>query len=116
MKWYSTLLHCPLNCFPSATYSTGEQFEYAYDAVGNRTAMTTTEGTTTYEYDAANRLTSADGVPYTWDARGNLLSDGTFTYTYNAAGRMVRAESITATLVYTYNARACAWRSPWMAT
>jgi RHS repeat-associated protein len=27
-----------------------------------------------------------------------------FTYTYNAAGRMVRAESVTVTLVFTYNA------------
>ncbi|MBC7228077.1 MAG: hypothetical protein H5T61_12755, partial [Thermoflexales bacterium] len=27
-----------------------------------------------------------------------------FTYTYNAAGRLVRAQSITATLVYTYTA------------
>ena len=66
--------------------------------------MTTTAGTTTYEYDAANRLTSVDGVPYTWDDRGNLVSDGTFTYAYNGAGRMVRAESVTATLEYTYTA------------
>jgi len=35
---------------------------------------------------------------------GNLTSDGIFTYAYNAAGRLVRAESVTATLVYTYNA------------
>jgi len=65
--------------------------------------------TSFYVYDAANRLTSIQ-LPdssiqgYTWDNRGNLLADGTFTYTYSAAGRMVRAESITATLVYTYNA------------
>ena len=32
------------NRLTSATYSTGEQFDYAYDAVGNRTAMTTTAG------------------------------------------------------------------------
>jgi len=94
----------PLNRLTSTTHATGEQFEYAYDAVGNRTAMTSTESSTTYEYDAANRLASVGGVTYTWDARGNLLSDGTFTYTYNAAGRMVRAESVAATLVYTYNA------------
>ncbi len=43
-------------------------------------------------------------ITYTWDHRGNLLADGAFTYTYSAAGRMVRAESLTATLVYTYNA------------
>jgi len=48
-------------------------------------------------------LTSVDGIAYTWDKRGNLTHDGTFTYTYNAAGRMVRAQSVTATLVYTYN-------------
>ena len=41
-------------------------------------------------------------VPYTWDARGNLVSDGTFTYAYNGAGRMVRAAGVTGTLVYTY--------------
>ncbi|MEA3340189.1 MAG: RHS repeat domain-containing protein [Chloroflexota bacterium] len=57
----------PLNRLTEANYSTGESFAYRYDAVGNRTAMTATEGTTTYEYDAANRLTSADGVSYTWD-------------------------------------------------
>jgi len=94
----------PLNRLTAADYSTGESYEYAYDAVGNRTAMTDTSGVHTYTYDATNRLTSADGVPYTWDARGNLLSDGTFTYTYNAAGRMVWAAGVTATLVYTYNA------------
>ena len=66
--------------------------------------MTDAIGVHTYVYDAANRLTNADGVVHTWDNRGNLLADGTFTYTYSAAGRMVRAESITATLVYTYNA------------
>jgi YD repeat-containing protein len=98
-----TYTYDPLNRLTGAEYSTGESFAYRYDAVGNRTAMTTTEGTTTYAYDAANRLTSVDGVGYTWDARGNLLSDGAFTYAYNAARRMVRAESITATLVYTYN-------------
>ncbi len=97
-----TYTYDPLNRLTEARYSTGEHFEYAYDAVGNRTAMTDALGTHTYTYDAANRLTSVDGVPYTWDDRGNLLSDGTFTYAYNSAGRMVRAESVTATLVYTY--------------
>jgi len=43
-------------------------------------------------------------VVYTWDARGNLTNDGVFTYTYNSAGRLVRAESVAATLVYTYTA------------
>jgi YD repeat-containing protein len=42
-----------------ADYSSGERFEYAYDAVGNMTAVTTTITSTvvsTREYDIANRL------------------------------------------------------------
>jgi len=96
----------PLSRLTGAFYSTGEQFEYAYDGVGNRTTYTVTLGSTTvttYTYDAANRLTSVGDVAYTWDARGNLTNDGTFTYTYNTAGRLVGAQSLTATLVYTYN-------------
>ncbi|MDF1515754.1 MAG: hypothetical protein P1S60_18250 [Anaerolineae bacterium] len=66
--------------------------------------MTDTTGTTTYNYDAANRLISVNGVTYTWDARGNLINDSVFTYTYNAAGKMVLVEGITTTLAYTYTA------------
>jgi len=60
-------------------------------------------GVVTYTYDAANRLTGVGGETFTWDNRGNLTHDGTFTYTYDAAGRLVGAQSITSTLVYTYN-------------
>jgi len=60
-----------------ANYSTGERLQYAYDAVGNRTTMTTTAGATLYQYDAANRLTAVDGITLTWDNNGNLLEDHT---------------------------------------
>ena len=64
--------------------------------------------TSTYTYDAANRLLVSHSpghtVNYTWDARGNLIGEGAFTYDYNAAGRMVRADSVTGTVVYTYTA------------
>ncbi|MDY7077500.1 MAG: RHS repeat domain-containing protein [Chloroflexota bacterium] len=75
----------PLGRLTAADYSSGESFEYAYDAVGNCLALTetiTSTVVTTYTHDAANRLTSAGDVTYTWDDRGNLVSDGTFTYTY----------------------------------
>jgi RHS repeat-associated protein len=78
----------PLYRLSGAYYSTGESFEYVYDAVGNRLVMTTSNGSTSYEYDVANRLTNVNGVAYTWDDNGNLLSDGVFTYTYDAANRM----------------------------
>jgi len=108
-----TYTYDPLHRLTGAEYSTGERYEYAYDAVGNRTVYTGTTplaGTavTTYTYDAANRLLISSSpqrlITYTWDARGNLIGDGTFTYAYNAAGKMVRAQSITATIAYTYTA------------
>ncbi len=94
------------------TAQTGaDDWQYAYDAAGNRTAMTTTYDsqliTTLYTYDNASHLTSiqlpASSIQSTWDARGNLLSDGVFTYTYDGANRMVGATSLTTTAVYTYN-------------
>jgi YD repeat-containing protein len=54
-----------------AQYSTGESFAYTYDPVGNRLSLVTSNGSTSYEYDAANRLTSVNGVVYTWDNNGN---------------------------------------------
>ena len=92
-----------LNRLTEADYSTGASFEYKYDAVGNREAMTTTAETVTYTYDIANRLTAVGGVSYTYDDNGNLTHDGVYTYTWNAAGRMIGAESVTHTMVYTYN-------------
>jgi YD repeat-containing protein len=90
--------------------SDGACYQYKYDPVGNRTAMTTTAapqtaGVTTYAYDAANRLTSVGGQTYTWDNAGRLTNNGRFTYAYSSAGllRTTRAQGITATQVYTYN-------------
>jgi len=102
----TTYVYDPLGRLVEADYSTGEQFEYAYDAVGNRETLTVAHESrvTHYEYDHANRLTKVGDTTYTWDERGNLTHDGTFTYTYNSAGRMVRAENVTTTLLYTYTA------------
>jgi YD repeat-containing protein len=49
----------------TATYSSGESYRYTYDAVGNRLSLVTSNGSTSYEYDTANRLTSVNGVVYT---------------------------------------------------
>jgi hypothetical protein len=48
-----------------APYSDDALPLYAYDAGGNREAMTTTAGVVTYTYDVANRLTDANAEPYT---------------------------------------------------
>ncbi|NIW99204.1 MAG: hypothetical protein GWN13_13345, partial [Phycisphaerae bacterium] len=46
----------------AASYTSGESYAYSYDPVGNRLQQIINGDTTTYLYDAANRLTSVDGV------------------------------------------------------
>ena len=96
------------------TGSSGEEFGYAYDAVGNMTAMTETISTTivtTYTHNAAYQLVTArasnDGVTwyYTYDKRGNLVRqtpgsaapvEGETRYVYDAAENLARVEFYTA--------------------
>ena len=91
----------------AADYSTSDYYHYTYDAVGNRLSQTSMVGglssTVNYTYDIANRLESVDGVAYTFDANGNLLSDGTNTYTYDAANRLSSFTSPTDSTTYAYN-------------
>jgi RHS repeat-associated protein len=87
----------------SAIYSSGENYAYTYDAVGNRLSLTTGGGVVNYTYDAANRLTNVNGVAYTWDNNGNLLSDGVRTFTYDAADRLVAVSGGGVNAAYTYN-------------
>lgn len=93
----------PLNRLTATNYSDGQFFHYAHDTVGNRLAMTTTLGTTTYAYDDANRLIDVNGISYTWDNNGNLLSDGVSTYTYDHANRLVGMSGTGVTSSYAYN-------------
>ena len=46
-----------------------------------------------YQYDSANRLTTAGGQAYTFDANGNLLNDGQNTYAYDSANRLSSVSS-----------------------
>jgi YD repeat-containing protein len=87
----------------AADYSSGEYFHYTYDPVGNRLTQQTQGGSDTYTYDAANRLTIVDGVPFIWDNNGNLLSDGVTTYSYDHANRLAIAEQGANTYTFAYN-------------
>ena len=77
--------------------------------MGNRLTQTVCSGAgctpvvTNYTYDAANRLTSVNGVAYTWDNNGNLLNDGTSVYTYDAANRLKTVTQGSTVSSYVYN-------------
>jgi RHS repeat-associated protein len=58
--------------------------------------------TYTYTYDA-NRLADVNGVAYTWDDNGNLLSDGVNTYTYDHANRLVSVAGPSSSSSFAYN-------------
>ena len=109
-----TYTYDPLHRLTGAEYSTGERFEYQYDALSNVMVMTETITATIvthYTYNAANRLLTArrsdDGITwhYTFDHRGNLTrqtpggtapAEGETRYTYDATGHLVRVELYTA--------------------
>ncbi len=81
-------------------------FGYGYDAVGNRTVQTqtiTSTLVTNYSYDLANRLTSVNGVTYSWDDNGNLLNDGLQAYTYDQANRLKQVVQGATTSTFGYN-------------
>ncbi len=87
----------------TATNASGDTMSYSYDEAGNQTSMTTPTGTTSYTYDALNRLetvTAPDGgvTTYTYDEVGNLLTTTTpnsvrTTWTYDALNRPTTIET-----------------------
>ena len=76
---------------------------YAYDAAGNITSCTVSDGTDTFVYDQNNRLTSYNGQAVTYDMDGNMLSvtlnGAQMSFVYDSANRLISAGGNT----YTYN-------------
>lgn len=89
---------------------------YEYDRAGNRVLATVNGITTTYVYDANDRLTSettasgplAGTTTYTHDAAGNVLTKdgpmGHVEYTYNDAGRLSEVRAGGDLVEYEYGA------------
>ncbi len=81
---------------------------WTYDPAGNRLTETNYLGTTTYAYDAADRLVSmtAPGgavTAYGYDNNGNQLSAGSNTFAYDLADRLVGASVGGTTETYTWS-------------
>jgi RHS repeat-associated protein len=109
-----TYTYDPLNRLTATDYDNGTFFHYTYDSTGNRLSEETLQGTNSYIYDTANRLTNVNGATYTWDANGraaplersgvgNLLSDGVNTYIYDHANRLVGVNGSSLAASYLYN-------------
>lgn len=83
---------------------------FAYDTAGNVTRrFAADDTTTTYEYDAAGRLTSTsysnsdETIVYSYDAMGNLESVGELTFTRDIFGRITRAADNNGLIEYQYD-------------
>jgi RHS repeat-associated protein len=75
---------------------------YSYDPVGNRLSMV--RGTTTsYTYDRADRISSAGGIAYTFDAKGNVTGRGSDTFVYDQPNRLTNVTIGGVASSYTYD-------------
>ena len=99
-----------LSRLKNATDSNGQAYAYTYDKAGNRTSQTVAGVTTPYLYDAADRLTSAGGVAFSWNDNGNLLSDGFNTYSYDFANRLVSIGNPQSTISHSYDGQGNRYR------
>jgi RHS repeat-associated protein len=107
----------------TGTYTTGScsapTTTMTYDANGNMIASTGNTGTTSYSFDAENRLRSrlnGVGMVYTYDGNGALLkrtstSDG--AYTVYVAGIFEETSAGSVTKYYQALGRSVAMRMPW---
>lgn len=88
-----------LNRLKKVTYPDASVVSYTYDKNSNRQTMTDSSGTTSYSYDALNRLTSKTDtltgktVGYTYDGAGNVKTltypgNQVLTYNYDEAERL----------------------------
>ncbi|MEM7112422.1 MAG: right-handed parallel beta-helix repeat-containing protein [Chloroflexota bacterium] len=83
-------------------------FEYGYDGIGNRTAISTTLGVNTFAYDSTGRLIEAvygngepNRVTYDYDSVGNRIAltevasgiSQTTNYTYDVANQLASTET-----------------------
>ncbi len=94
-----------MNRLTDVDYGDGQTQHYSFDAMGNRLGkQDSAAGSTSYGYDAANRLLTAGANTYTNDADGNTLTGGGRTNTWDSQNRLVSCTINGTTSAYTYGA------------
>ncbi|GAB1544710.1 hypothetical protein NUACC21_73860 [Scytonema sp. NUACC21] len=78
--------------------SVNSRLSYTYNALGQKTSMTTLDGMWTYGYDAVGQLTSA-----TFASTNPATPSQNLTYVYDAAGNRIRTIENNVTTDYTTN-------------
>jgi RHS repeat-associated protein len=76
---------------------------WTYDRVGNRLAEQRSTGTTSYSYDARDRLLSVGATAFAYDQNGNQTQKGTRTFTYDLANRLRTTAQGSTTTTYSYD-------------
>lgn len=97
--WVNRYGYDALNRMISGTYADGSSVAYAFDKDGKRSSMVDSHGTTTYSYDALDRLLTVAGptgtTRYAYDAVGNRTSltypnGKAVQYQYDPSNRLSR--------------------------
>jgi len=105
-----TYLYDGIQRLTSVDYGDGQSQTYQFDSMGNRLTKADTVGgattTTTYGFDAANRLTTLNGntAAYTNDAAGNTLTGGGRTNVWDSQNRLVSSTMGGVTSTFSYGA------------
>jgi RHS repeat-associated protein len=85
----SNYTYDPLSQLTQVTQGGSTTEIYSYDAAGNRLSSL---GVPSYEYNAANQLTSSSVGSYTYDANGNTLADAQGrSFTWDFENRLTQA-------------------------
>jgi len=91
----------------SWTPSSGQVSQWFYDAVGNRTKMVSSAGTTNYSYDAADELLFAGTSSFAYDGNGNQITKtaggSTVNYGWDTLNRLTSVIGGSIDTVYAYD-------------
>ncbi len=91
----------------TSSVDTNFNFQYGFDALGNRTSYTNNGSTTSYATNNLNQYSSitANGVPTSPDYNedGCMLNYDGWNYTYNGENRLVKAEKGIQKLEFKYD-------------